>query len=389
MWCVAICAIIIVVVVVVPIIIIIRVLVVATFVTIPTTLLRRRRALIWRIHALWRWSVPRGSRWARRRYHASTHGSIVRNRIRALGHRCHVRRGLYIGGHCSCSRGRTKALFGVVSIVVESAIWRGTTALVVTLGLVASSLGWPSLGVHRWPRTAIVIHGRTSRGGASCFWFPGVNFQTTHFCKNRLFLIEICLPVLAWERREWAVAESWLSWRPLGLYEWLTVHLTVVIRLACQNIDIGNCEQIRNNFCREGGGAYLMDLSWGEGTEGVHGRHLVVGVQGRHKDLPWRTWVGERHREPCSWAACPSVDRRVLAPGGRGLDVQVGHADRSRRRTDLHRLGHSRRRQDQRIRRSRSQPGTGRTVVVGCTVGDQGHPGTVAVEEAFGMPWVA
>lgn len=81
--------------------------------------------------------------------------------------------------------------------------------------LLLEAFGWviplrarrTALGVHGWS-WAMIVRGGTS-GWSSGFWLLLINIQAAHPKEDLLFLIEVCLPVFAWEGREGAITESW------------------------------------------------------------------------------------------------------------------------------------------------------------------------------------
>lgn len=82
----------------------------------------------------------------------------------------------------------------------------------VALRRVVARWRGPSLGVHGRSRTVVVNGGTPGWGPAFRDFSLVVNIQSAHLAENLLFLVQICLTILAWECWEWAVAKSWLSW---------------------------------------------------------------------------------------------------------------------------------------------------------------------------------
>ena len=124
---------------------------------------------------------------------------------------CHLLHAPYVRWHRHRPRGRPKAWLGVVTIASSTGRWP-SSLLRVTLRRVISRRRGASLGVHG-RSGAVVVDGSTPRRGpAFRDFFLVVNIQSAHLAENLLFLIQICLTILAWECWEWAVAKSWLPW---------------------------------------------------------------------------------------------------------------------------------------------------------------------------------
>lgn len=124
---------------------------------------------------------------------------------------CHLLHASYVRWHRHRPRGWPKAWLGVVAIASSTGRWSSTLLRVALWWVVARWRG-PSLRVQGRSRT-VVVNGRTACwGSAFRDFFLVVNIQSAHLAENLLFLVQICLTILAWECWEWAVAKSWLSW---------------------------------------------------------------------------------------------------------------------------------------------------------------------------------
>jgi hypothetical protein len=123
----------------------------------------------------------------------------------------HLLHASYVRWHRHRPRRWTKAWLRVVSIAAST---RGWTASLLRVTLRRVVAGWrgASLGVHGWSGAIVVNGSTTCWGPAFGDFFVAVNIQGSHLAENLLFLVQICLAILAWERWEWAVTKSWLSW---------------------------------------------------------------------------------------------------------------------------------------------------------------------------------
>lgn len=123
----------------------------------------------------------------------------------------HLLHASYVRWHRHRPRGWPKAWLGVVAIA-SSTRRRSSSLLRVTLRRVVARWRRPPLGVHGRSGTIVVNGSTTCWGPAFRDFFLAVNIQSAHLAENLLFLIQICLAILAWECWERAVAKSRLSW---------------------------------------------------------------------------------------------------------------------------------------------------------------------------------
>lgn len=124
---------------------------------------------------------------------------------------CHLLHASYVRWHRHRPRGWPKTWLGIVAIATSTGRW-SSSLLREALRRKVSWRAAASLGVHGRSRTVVV-------NGSAAGWGPGfrdfflvVNIQSAHLAENLLFLVQICLTILAWESWEWAVAKSWISW---------------------------------------------------------------------------------------------------------------------------------------------------------------------------------
>lgn len=241
--CISVCSCVVIVFVIVTAVVIVSSIVLV--VAISSALGGKRRLLL--IRPLRRCSVSVRGRWTRWRRHCSA----IRCGICSLRRICHLRWSRHLRGHGHGPGWGPKSWLCVVAI--SSLVWRRASTLFwETLGRVIPRRTWrASLRIHggSW---SVVVH-RGSSGWGSAFWFSCINIQAAHPHKDVVLLIEICLPLFAWECREGTITESWLAWRFLRLDEGLsrTVHLTGVRRL-CHDLGKGAQNKNRGGDLLEG-----------------------------------------------------------------------------------------------------------------------------------------